>query len=367
MGRTHAYCIENLKYYYDDIDDAQSAPTLYGVCSSNYESAERYARRYGVKRAFSDFSKMASCPDIDVIDICTPNVYHFDQIMEAIDSGKNIYCEKPLCISSEQAYAAAEAARRKGVICGVVFNTRYHLPVMRAKELISSGRLGEILSFSVSFLHSSALDADKTGWKQDFDICGGGVLFDLGSHSLDMVYYLIGEYDSLSAKSQIAFERRRSFKGEKNWETNADEAFYILCKMKCKAVGNITVGKIFNGTNDDFSFEIYGTKGSVRFSLMEPNWLYFYDAEAPDDVRGFTRIECVGRFPSPSSGFPGQKAPVGWIRSHVGSMYNYLDCVKRRVPPSPSFDDAAYIQFVMERAYKADSEGRWLSAERFKK
>lgn len=360
MGKTHAYCIENLKYYYCD---EGPSPVLYGVCASSAERAAEYADKYGIKHSFSSFDEMVACPDIDVIDICTPNNIHYSQILSAIKAGKHIYCEKPLCTTSEQANDVARLAKENNVTCAVVFNTRFHLPVIRAKELIEKGRLGDILSFSASFLHSSALNPEKSGWKQDRDICGGGVLFDLGSHALDMMYHLIGKYDSICAKSQIAFKERVSVRGESGWQTNADEAFYMLCKMENGACGNITVSKIHNGTNDDFAFEIYGTKGSLRFSLMESDWLYFYDATAEEDERGFTRIECCSRFAPPATQFPGAKATVGWIRSHVGSMHAFLTCVKNQSETSPSFDDAAYIQKVLDVAYRADAAGVWLSVE----
>ena len=113
------------------------------------------------------------------------------------------------------------------------------------------------------------------------------------------------------------------------------------------------------GTNDDHSFEIYGTHGAVKFNLMQPNFLEFYDSSKPETERGFTRIECCGRYPEPSGVFPGVKAPVGWLRGHVGSMYNFLNCVSRGEVPSPSFDDAARIQLIMEKAYLSAENRRF--------
>lgn len=357
MGKTHAYCIDNLKYYFRD---EGFEPTVYGICTTSTERTKSLCEKYGFPKAFSDFDEMVSCPEIDIIDICTPNNVHYEQLLKALEAGKHIYCEKPLCTTSEEAMEISSLAKQKGVTCAIVFNTRFHLPVIRAKELIEEGMLGEILSFSASFLHSSAMDAKKQSWKQNKDICGGGVLFDLGSHAVDMMFHLVGEFDSIACKSQVAFGTEVVEHDEKVLKTDAEEAFYMLCKMKNSAVGTITVSKIHIGTNDDFSFEIYGTKGSLKFSLMEPNWLYFYDISLPENRRGVTRIECVGRFDAPASGFPGIKAPVGWIRSHIGSMHSFLSCVSKGLQAAPSFEDGAYIQRVMDSAYKADKSGSWV-------
>ena len=353
MGKVHAASASLIPYYFDA---PHVSPVLYGVCASSLESAGKAAERYGIRRVYSGFKEMADDPAVDVIDIVTPNVLHYDALVYALGKGKNVYCEKPLCSSFEEARRVADIAKSSAGICGVVFNTRFLLPVMRAKELISAGRIGRIVSYDISFLHSSALDTGKTGWKQDSRLCGGGVLLDLGSHAVDLAEHLCGRIERVSGKGQIVFPTRRSFFGEENWKTNADEAFYIRCEGEGGSVGTVRVGKVFQGTNDDFTFEIYGTEGSLKFSLMEPNWLRFYDGGEDPQTRGERRIECVGRYPVPANGFPGVRAPVGWLRGHIGSMFNYLDSVARGVPVSPSFEDGARNLLVLDAAYRSDSE-----------
>ena len=148
--------------------------------------------------------------------------------------------------------------------------------------------------------------------------------------------------------------------GEK-WETNADEAFYMIAKLKCGAIGTVEVSKIAVGSNDDLSFDIRGEKGALRFNLMDLNYLEFYSADTPDGAyganRGFTKIECVNRYPSPAGIFPGIKAPIGWLRGHLGSFYSFCDSVLNDKPSAISFDEGAYVQRVLECAYISDKNG----------
>ena len=274
-------------------------------------------------------------------------------------------CSSDLCVTSKQAYEIAELAEKRGVIGKIVFNNRYLSGILRAKQLVDSGKLGRILSFRCSYLHSSCADPGKTAsWKQDKDICGGGVLFDLGSHAIDLIYFLCGKFSEVSSMSQIAFETRLGTDG-KEWKTNADEAFYINAVLESGARGTIEASKICVGSNDDLTLEIYGTDGSIRYSLMDPNFISFYDNTAPDGAyggeRGFTRIECVGRYPSPAGIFPGVKAPSGWLRGHLGSMYSFLEAVHNNdKTSSPTLFDAAHVQRVMEAAYESDSQRRFV-------
>lgn len=354
MGKVHAYAIDSLKYFYN-LENFEAVTV--GICASTHDSSKQYAEIYPVGSPFSSFEELINSDKVDVIDICTPNIFHASQLDKAIKMGKAIYCEKPLTVTYDEALKAAENAEKAGITNGIVFNTRFLLPVIRAKQLLSEGAIGKIISFDIKFLHSSALDVNKTGWKQDSRICGGGSLFDLGSHAVDLMLYLCGKPVKIYGRSQIVYGTRTSFDGVPNWKTNADEAFYLGATLENGAEGNITVGKVFNGTNDDFSFEIYGTDGYLKFSLMEPNWLYYYDGSESPVKRGITRIECVGRYYPPASGFPGVKAPVGWIRGHIGSMYNFLSNVAENKPSTPSFRDGAEVQNILEKSYISAEKG----------
>ena len=358
MGRTHSWCVDNLKYFYNDLPFNVS---FKGVCTSKPETADKAAALMGNGvRAVYNEDELINDPEINVIDICSPNVFHYETLKKAISAGKHIYCEKPLCISYEQAKEVGELAREKGIITQLVFNNRFLPAVIRARQLVDEGKLGRIISFHCEYLHSSASDPNKNaGWKQNRDICGAGTLFDLGSHAVDMMHNLCGEIVSVKGMSQIAFPERRGLDG-KTWKTNADEAFYMLCKTKDGAVGTIEVSKIAFGTNDEFNFEIYGEKGSLRFALMDPNWLYFYDSEAKDGdfggERGFTRIECCGRYPAPSGIFPSIKSSIGWLRGHLHSMYSFLSCVNDGRPACPDFTDGAKVQKVLQMALLDDQK-----------
>lgn len=361
MGKTHAYCIQNLPYFFGDSLDVK----VLSVCTRNPENAKNASLRFGICEYVDDEDKIIYDERIDAVDICTPNIYHYETAKKAILAGKHVYCEKPLAVTYAQAKELSLLAREKGVKCQMVFNNRFMSPIMRAKELMEENRLGRVLSFSVKYLHSSALDTvKKAGWKQDKDICGGGVLFDLGSHAVDLVYHLCGEFESVIGKSQIAYPVRTGVSGDK-WQTNADEAFYMIATLKNGAVGTFEISKITAGANDDLVLEIHGEKGSIKFDLMDPNFLGFYDATAQGGdlggMCGYTKIECVNRYPSPGGVFPGIKAPIGWLRGHIGSYHSFVDACINNKPPCPDFDSGAYVQKVLECAYISAEEGREVS------
>jgi predicted dehydrogenase len=334
------------------------------------EKSSAVAKEYGFAVATDREDVLINDPDIDVIDICTPNHLHADTVRRALAAGKHIYCEKPLAATLEDAEEIAALAAKTDRICTVVFHNRHLCAVQRAKQLIDEGRLGRILSFDFRYLHNSCTDTEKNaGWKQSADVCGkGGVLYDLGSHIIDLAVLLCGKFRAVTGKEQIAFPVRAGLNGEE-WHTNAPEAFYMLAETESGAKGTITASKLAVGTNDDLGFAIYGTKGSLRFSLMDPNFLEFYDNEAVHapygGMGGFTRIECVGRYPAPGGGFPSPKATVGWLRCHTESYFRFLECVASNTPFSPSLSDGAYVQLVMETARTSAARGQTMEVTPF--
>ena len=367
MGRTHSYSVANLPFFYENLP---FNAVLHTISSRDKNKGEAIKNEWGFLKSETDLDKILADKEIDVIDICTPNIYHFDTVMRVLDAGKHIYCEKPLVISSDQAEKIIEKFNQinKNLVCAMVFHNRFVPAVLRAKQLIKDGKLGRIMSFRCAYLHNSNVDLNKNaGWKQTAGN-GGGVLFDLGSHAIDMVRFLCcgnnDEIISISGKSQIFFPLRKGMDG-KEWRTDADEAFYITAQLKSGAVGTIEASKLATGTNSDLSFEIYGERGAVKFSMMQPNFLEFYDNTKPDGdyggEKGFTKIECVQRYPSPGNIFPGPKSPVGWLRFHMHSMYLYLDGVYKNnlCEFSPSLYDGAAVQKIMEKACLSDKTGKW--------
>ena len=363
MGRTHAFAISNIPFFYS----RPEAPLLFsakiaGVCTTSPEKSAAVAREFSMGRAYSSFEEMVSDPEIDIIDVCTPNIYHYDMVKAALANGKHVYCEKPLCETAERSMEIYELAKASGLICGMVFNNHHLAAVKRAKQIIDEGKLGRILSYNFEYLHDSCThDGKAYGWKQNADICGeGGVLFDLGSHIIDLALMLCGNISSVIGRSQIAFPSHPGADG-KIWQTNASEAFYMITKNENGAMGTLTASKVSKGTSDGLNFEIYGTLGALKFSLMEPGRLHFFDATAPASpmggLAGFTTIECGGSYAAPGGFFPSYKAPAGWLRGHVENMFRYLEAVYLGAEPSPSFEDGARVSAVMDAALRSDRSG----------
>lgn len=362
IGKVHAYAYTVLPYFYENLPYRVK---LVGVYNRTLATAQKAKESFGFEFATDDLDDILLRADIDVVSICLPNFQHAQCVHAASERGIHIYCEKPLAADEAQASAIAQAIEGKDIRHQIVFHNRFFAAVMRTRQIIEEGRLGRIMSFQASYQHPSNVESTKLyDWKFEKKYSCGGVLYDMGSHVLDMLYYLMGPYKGLYAKMQIAHETRPDKDGAVR-HVEVEDAAYIIAQMQNGAQGTIHVSKIATGSNDEFVVEVFGEKGAIKFDLMEPNWVWFYDNTAPEKplggYRGFTKIESIQRFEPPGGSFPSPKLAGGWLRAHVHSLYSFLDCVNSGKPCTPDLKDGAYIQRVMQAAYESDKAGSWIN------
>ena len=359
IGRVHAYAASALPYYYD----MPFGVKLAGLYNRTYEKALGAVESMGFEYAARTPEELIGREDIDAISICLPNHLHEKYAVMALESGKHLYCEKPIATSYAEALRIKEAADRSGRVAQMVFNNRHFPAVMRAKQLVDEGRLGRLYSFQVTYNHASNVDADKKyTWRFSREFSGAGTLADMGSHAIDLLCFLAGPVARLNATLQTAMSQRPDGDGIKT--VDVDDAVYMLAQLKNGAMGVITASKLATGTNDDLDIRLFGDKGALRFNADYPNTVEFYDNTDPDGPlggsRGFKAIESVQRYDRPGGQIPAPKLAIGWIRAHVHSMYTFFNSIHTGDKPSPSIEDGVYNQYVLDKACESAASGSWV-------
>ncbi len=293
---------------------------------------------------------------------------HKDFLIEALEREKHIYCEKPLTLNLKEAEEVLKAAEKSHIVHQMTFEYRFIPAIMRAKQLIEEGLLGDVFSFRGSYLHSGYIDPSRPmSWRMDKKKAGGGALFDLGSHVLDLVRYLLGEYKAVFATTPTFIQERPLPEDSgKKAAVEVDDLAFLQVEMASGALGTVEASRLATGANDELRLEIHGSKGALYFNLMEPNWLWVYDVRDPDEPmggrRGFKKIETVQRYPEPAS-LPGPKFSIGWMRYHIASQYDFLSRVVKGKVGNPSFYDGYKVQEVLEAAQISAKEKRWVSLD----
>ena len=355
MGRIHAYAYRTIPLFYDPLP---FEPVLAAVADVMPGAAEKAARQAGFAQASSDWRRVVESPDIDVVDICTPNADHLPVLEAAIAAGKAIYCEKPLCTNLEEAEAILAAARRAGIAHQIVAEYRFLPALLRARQLVADGFVGDVFHFRGLYLHSGYVDPNRPiSWRLRRAATGGGVLMDLGPHVIDLMRYLVG--DAAKVQGQVeTFVRRRPLADRPGTmgDVDVEDAAQAQLQLRGGGVGSIEVSRCATGAEDELRLEVHGSRGALSFNLMDPNWLYGYDATAPEAERGFRRLATVQRYPAPAVA-PAPKFSIGWTRAHVAAQFAFLECLAADRAPEPSFVDAVAVHAHIDAIYRSVASG----------
>ncbi len=161
------------------------------ICDIQVEKARKMAEKYGVAQVFQHYSDMLDLPELDVIDICTPNYLHSIIAVEALEKGKHVFCEKPDAISAAEAERMKAAAEKSGKTLMVMRNNRYRGISSYLKQYIADGRMGDIYAARCGWQRRRGIPG-KGGWFTTREQSGGGPLIDLGVHMIDLVIWLMG-------------------------------------------------------------------------------------------------------------------------------------------------------------------------------
>jgi predicted dehydrogenase len=163
---------------------------LIAVVSPNAERAKDFAERNGIPRYYTDAAEMYTTEKPDIVSICTPNRFHFDNVIQALEAGCDVMCEKPPALTADEAKRMQETAEKNNRILAYDFHHRFADDVKLVREKVEEGVLGDIYVVKAKALRRCGIP----GWGNftNKKIQGGGPLIDLGVHMLDAALYVMG-------------------------------------------------------------------------------------------------------------------------------------------------------------------------------
>src|SRR5881392_333124 len=188
------------------------------VASPTRGNAEEFAKRHGIVRAYSDYREMLRSPDVEMISITAPNNLHAQITIDAARAGKHVVCEKPLCVTLEEADAMIEACKKAGVLLLYAEELFFAPKYVKAKQMADEGAFGKIHLVKQGEKHSGP----HSDWFWDVNQSGGGAVMDLGCHGIAFCWWFLGKQKAKSVYSHLSTQVNASrTKGD-------DEAITII-------------------------------------------------------------------------------------------------------------------------------------------
>jgi len=355
MGKTHVYGFAIA----DRVFDLPYKLNLISIADVNSKAANSAAKKLGFQKSTANWMNLINDKQLDLISITAPNSLHKDIAISALKANKHVYCEKPLAPTLNETQEMVEASKRTNKKTQVGFNYLSNPMFSTAKEIISSGDLGEITSFRG--IHAEDYMSDpKSPYTWRHEPVGGGVLADLGSHILATAEYLLGPIKQVMGDCTTVIKKRKT-SDNKSKKIKIDDISRCFIRFKSGASGSIEANWMATGCKMKHDFEIYGTKGSIRFSQERLNELYFFSSNDKKNIQGFRKIE-AGPANKPYDRFcvaPGHQ--LGFNELKAIEISNFVKSINNEIPEPFNFSNGHRIQKLVDTIHRSSRQKNWLS------
>lgn len=343
MGRCHANAFRTV----GGLFDLPFTPVMDMLADITSDAAAQNAAALGFARSTGDWRTLCADPAIDVVAVTAPNALHEPIVMAALDSGKHIYCEKPLSTTLEGAHRMTNAAKNADVITMVGFNFLRNPMIRLARELIVEGEIGEITSFFGRHAENYMADPDAPhSFRTDPD--GGGAMTDIGSHMVSMARFLLGPVSRATGQCRTVHKTRPIGPGAtERTPVLVDDITQALLCFENGATGLIEANWVATGRTLDLSWEISGTQGALRFSQERMNELHLCRGSAGRRTSGFVKIESGPVHPPYDRFCPAPGHQLGFNDLKVIEVAELIQAIAGGENTGPDFAEALEVQKVI--------------------
>jgi predicted dehydrogenase len=336
------------------------------------ELAQTAAAKYGFEKYATDWRTVVEDPEIDVIDIVTPNDTHAEIAIAAAKAGKHIISEKPLARNAEEAKSMLEAVKKYGVKHMVAFNYRRTPAVALAKKYLEEGTLGKVLNFRGTYLQDWSADPNTPlSWRFQKEASGSGTLGDIGTHVIDMARYLVGDIDEVMAIAKTwipdrpvhtgGTDKLGTVKGDgPRKAVDVDDEISTLLKFNNGAIGSLEATRNAWGRNNYITFEIHCEKGSLFFNYERRDELQVCFASDEDDRRGWRTINTGPAHPYGQAMWPLPGIGLGYGETKIIELYDFFKSIVEDTEVSPNFEDGYQIARISDAILESAEKSIWV-------
>ena len=316
---------------------------LVAICDIDEEKLRAAGEKFNIPEnmRFKNYMDLINCPEVDAVEVCTPNHLHVPIALAAVKAGKHVEVEKPLTTESnpEMAELLSEIEKR-GVVNMMSFSYRFKSAVRYAKHLIDEGRLGKIVNVNIEYLQSGVfIPGRRLEWRFVKEFAGSGTLGDLGVHLIDMTRFLLGDFKSVAALSATVVKERRKLDSEEIAPVLVDDITSFVAKLENDVIANFLVTKCAIGESNTIKYEIYGTEGVLKFNLNNPDVLSL----------------CIGDVDRETGSLHEVNVPVKY---RLGQEECFIKTIAgQSFPYYPAVSEGAICQGIVDAVLRSANEG----------
>jgi myo-inositol 2-dehydrogenase/D-chiro-inositol 1-dehydrogenase len=360
MGRTHSNAFRQVSQFFE----LPCRPVLKAVCARNATAVAAFAEQWGYESWETDWRRLVARPDIDLIDIASPNDTHMEIALLAAAAGKMVMCEKPLgrnAAESERMVAAVEQAAVRNMVW---YNYRRVPAVTLAKQMLDEGLLGRIFHYRAKFLQDWTMSKDLPQggaglWRLDASVAGSGVTGDLLAHCIDTAMWLNGGIAEVTAMTETFIKERTHALTGAVQPVTIDDASAFLARFTNGALATFEATRYARGHKALYTLEINGQHGSLFWDLHDLHRLEYFNHSDSGRTRGWRSLHITdGDHPYMKHWWvPGLQ--IGYEHTFVHQVADFLTSLGGDTPASPTFREAMATDRVTDAVLASARSRRW--------
>ncbi len=368
MGKAHSNAWRQVNRFFE----LPAQLELNTICGRNSKAVEKAARTFGWARSATDWRAVVEYPNLDIIDITTPNDTHAQIAIAAAEAGKAVLCEKPLGMDVPECEKMVAAVKRHKVVNMVCHNYRRIPAIAHARKLIAEGALGDRLyHYRARYAQDWIADPNfPLVWRLKKEIAGSGAHGDIDAHIIDLGRYLVGELAEVCGLMETFIKERPVLEaagaglgakaGRSMGQVTVDDAVSWIGRFKNGAIANLEATRFAYGRKNHIALEINGSKGSLVFDFEDMNRLKFYSAEDPADRQGFRDILITdASHPYLKAWWPGGHI-IGYEHTFVNTFADFVTAVVNGKSVQPTFEDGLQNEKVLTAIEASARKREWV-------
>ncbi|MFH8933345.1 Gfo/Idh/MocA family protein [Streptomyces griseosporeus] len=368
MGRVHTQAYARVPHHFPQLP---LRPRLVAVAEEVPGRAEEAAERFGFATATRDWREVAADPRVEAVSVTAPNFLHREIGVAMAEAGKHLWIEKPVGLTAADARAVADAVAAAGVQGAVGFNYRNAPAVEAARDLIAAGEIGTVTHARVRLFSDYAAHPEGAlTWRYERARGGSGVLGDLASHGVDLARFLLGDIAELTADTAVFVPERARPAGATAGHTRAsggelgpvENEDYVSCLLRFAsgARGVLEACRVSVGEQNNYGFEVHGTRGAVLWDFRRMNELGVSRGTGYQDQPVSTVY--VGPGAGEYAAFqPGAANAMGYDDLKVIEAYRFLRSVAEGTPYGTTLTDAVHSAAALDAMTRSAETGTWVS------
>lgn len=365
MGRTHSNAFLKAPLFFD----LPFQPVLKTLCARNAERAKAFAANWGYESVETDWHKMIASPEIDLVDIASPNDTHLEIAVAAAKAGKIVMCEKPLGRNAAESEKMVKAVEKAGVPNMVWYNYRRVPAVMLAKQLIDEGRLGRVFHYRAKFLQdwtiSSELPQGGEGlWRLDSKVAGSGVTGDLLAHTIDTAMWLNGGIEEVSAMTETFIKQRKHSLSGKMQKVEIDDASLALARFRNGSLATFEATRYARGHKALYTLEINGENASILWDLHDLHRLQYFDHRDEGLTRGWKSIHITDREHPYMAHWWVPGLQIGYEHTFIHQVADFMAALGNGEKAAPTFREAMATEDVTDAILNSAASRKWVKVRK---